>query len=56
MCMQGTGVCDVLVAMLYNRSLGDATVHLPVEACAADDLATVTEQAKACARKWEKMV
>ena len=26
------------------------------EACTADDLATVTEQAKACARKWEKIV
>ena len=26
------------------------------EACTADDLATVTERAKACARKWEKIV
>ncbi len=26
------------------------------ETCTADDLATVTEQAKACARKWEKSV
>ena len=26
------------------------------EACTADDLATVTERAKSCARKWEKMV
>ena len=26
------------------------------EAFAADDLATVTEWAKACARKWEKIV
>ena len=26
------------------------------EACTADDLATVTEQTKACARKWEKIV
>ena len=26
------------------------------EACMADDLATVTERAKACARKWEKIV
>ena len=26
------------------------------EACTADDLATVTEWAKACARKWEKIV
>ena len=26
------------------------------EACAADDLATVTERAKAWARKWEKIV
>ena len=26
------------------------------EACAADDLATVTERATACARKWGKMV
>ena len=25
------------------------------EACTADDLATVTERAKACARKWEKL-
>ena len=25
-------------------------------ACTADDLATVTERAKACARKWEKIV
>ena len=24
------------------------------EACTADDLATVTERAKACSRKWEK--
>ena len=26
------------------------------EACTADDLATVTERAKACARKWENIV
>ena len=26
------------------------------EACTADDLATVTERAKACARKWDKIV
>ena len=26
------------------------------EACTADDLATMTERAKACARKWEKIV
>ena len=26
------------------------------EACTADDLATVTERAKACAHKWEKIV
>ena len=26
------------------------------ETCTADDLATVTERAKACARKWEKIV
>ena len=26
------------------------------EACTADDMATVTERAKACARKWEKIV
>ena len=26
------------------------------EACVADDLATVTERVKACARKWEKIV
>ena len=26
------------------------------EACTADDLATVTERTKACARKWEKFV
>ena len=26
------------------------------EACTADDLATVTEWAKACARKWDKIV
>ena len=26
------------------------------EACTPDDLATVTERAKACARKWEKIV
>ena len=26
------------------------------ESCTADDLATVTERAKACARKWEKIV
>ena len=26
------------------------------EACRADDLATVTERAKTCARKWEKIV
>ena len=26
------------------------------EACMADDLATVTERAKACARTWEKIV
>ena len=26
------------------------------EACTADDLATVTERAMACARKWEKIV
>ena len=26
------------------------------EACMADDLATVTERAKACARKWTKIV
>ena len=26
------------------------------EACSADDLATVTERAKACARKWENIV
>ena len=26
------------------------------EACTADDLTTVTEPAKTCARKWEKMV
>ena len=26
------------------------------EVCTADDLATVTERAKACARKWEKIV
>ena len=26
------------------------------EACTADDLATVTERAKACARKWEEIV
>ena len=26
------------------------------EACTADDLATVTERTKACARKWEKIV
>ena len=25
------------------------------EACTADDLATVTERAKACTRKWEKI-
>ena len=25
------------------------------DACTADDLATVTERAKACARKWEKL-
>ena len=25
------------------------------EACTADDLATVTERAKACARKWGKL-
>ena len=25
------------------------------EACTADDLATVTERAKACVRKWEKL-
>ena len=30
--------------------------HLLDEACTADDLATVTERAKACARKWEKIV
>ncbi len=26
------------------------------EACTADDLVTVTERAKTCARKWEKIV
>ena len=26
------------------------------EACTADDIATVTERAKACARKWEQIV
>ena len=26
------------------------------DACTADDLATVTERAKACTRKWEKIV
>ena len=26
------------------------------EACRADDLATVTERAKTCARRWEKMI
>ena len=26
------------------------------QACTADDLATVTERAKACARKWENIV
>ena len=26
------------------------------EACTADDLVTVTERAKACARKWENIV
>ena len=26
------------------------------EACTPDDLATVTERAKACARKWENIV
>ena len=26
------------------------------EACTADDLATVTERAKVCARKWENIV
>ncbi len=26
------------------------------EACTDDDLATVTERAKACARKWENIV
>ena len=26
------------------------------EVCTADDLATVTERAKACARKWDKIV
>ena len=26
------------------------------EACAADDVAAVTERAKACARKWENIM
>ena len=30
--------------------------HLLDEACTADDLATMTERAKACARKWETIV
>ena len=30
--------------------------RLLYDACMADDLATVTERAKACARKWEKIV
>ena len=35
------------MAHLLSRRLLD-------EACTADDLATVTERAKACARRWEK--
>ena len=30
--------------------------HLLDKACTADDLTTVTKRAKACARKWEKIV
>ena len=30
--------------------------RLLYETCTADDLATVTDRAKACARKWEKIV
>ena len=37
------------MAHLLSRRLLD-------EACTADDLATVTERAKACARKWENTV
>ena len=40
--------CQTMAHLLSCRLLD--------EACTADDLATVTERAKACARKWEKIV
>ena len=42
--------CGELQAMAHLLSC-----RLLDEACTADDLATVTERAKACARKWKKM-
>ena len=39
--------------LYYQISVG--TLRLLDEACTADDLATVKERAKACARKLEKI-
>ena len=45
--------CDYVAPQTMAHLL---SCRLLDEACTADDLATVTERAKACARKWEKIV
>ena len=46
-------VCERDVGVSYSA---DKVGGILDEACSADDLATVTERAKACARKWGKIV
>ena len=45
--------CDCLEPQTTSHLL---SCRLLDEACTADDIATVTEQANACARKWEKIM
>ena len=45
--------CDCVEPQTMAHTL---SCRLLDEACTADDLVTVTERAKACARKWEKIV
>ena len=69
-CAQGLAVLkqrwgDGAISTMPSRWIATAGSHrrwptsscrLLDEACTADDLATVTERAKACARKWENIV